>query len=48
MVHVAVPSERWEIEYFADGHVEVEVFRSAPEGMKEEGALAELFEQYSD
>ena len=48
MVHVAVPSERWEIEYFADGHVEVETFKSAPEGMKGEEALAELFEKYSD
>jgi hypothetical protein len=28
MVEVAVPGERWEVEFFADGAVEVEVFRS--------------------
>lgn len=48
MVHVTVPGERWEIEYFADGHVEIEIFRVAPEGMKGEEALAELFEKYND
>ena len=26
MVLVAVPGERWEIEFFPDGHIEVEVF----------------------
>jgi hypothetical protein len=28
MVHVALPGERWEVEYFADREPEVEVFRS--------------------
>jgi hypothetical protein len=28
MVSVAVPGERWEIEFFADGHVELERFVS--------------------
>ena len=28
MVLIAVPGERWEVEFFADGHVEVEVFTS--------------------
>jgi hypothetical protein len=28
MVSVAIPSERWEIEFFDDGHVEVERFTS--------------------
>ena len=28
MVEVAVPGERWEVEFFRDGGVEVEVFRS--------------------
>jgi hypothetical protein len=28
MVTVAVPGERWEVEFFADGTVEVERFRS--------------------
>ncbi len=29
MVEVHVPGARWEVEFFADGHVEVEVFKSA-------------------
>lgn len=29
MVEVAVPGQRWEIEFFADGHIEREVFESA-------------------
>ncbi len=29
MVEVHVPGERWEVEFFADGRVEVEIFRSA-------------------
>jgi hypothetical protein len=28
MVEVAVPGERWEVEFFASGEVEVERFRS--------------------
>ncbi len=28
MVHVALPGERWEVEFFADREPEVEVFRS--------------------
>ncbi|KQM74009.1 hypothetical protein ASE72_05510 [Sphingomonas sp. Leaf20] len=28
MVHVALPGERWEVEFFADRGPEVEVFRS--------------------
>jgi hypothetical protein len=28
MVSIAVPGERWEVEFFEDGHVEVEVFKS--------------------
>lgn len=28
LIEVAVPGERWEIEFGADGEVEVEVFRS--------------------
>ena len=29
MVKAAVPGERWEIEFFDDGGIEVEIFRSA-------------------
>ncbi len=42
MVELAVPGERWEIEFFADGHVEVERFRSAGD-IADESALTELF-----
>jgi hypothetical protein len=28
MVEIAVPGERWEIEFFGDGRIEVEVFKS--------------------
>lgn len=47
MVVVAVPGERWEIEFFSDDRVEVERFTSAGsiEGQK---ALDELFAMYSD
>lgn len=31
MVLVAVPGERWEIEFFPDGTLEVEIFGSAAE-----------------
>lgn len=40
MVLVAVPGERWEVEFFGSGEVVVEVFRSA--GMEEETALERL------
>ncbi len=43
-VHVtASPSERWEVEFFQDGTVEVERFRSdGPEGADPDSLLAEL------
>lgn len=45
MVNIAVPGQRWEVEFFVDGSVEVERFISAGE-MSGEEALAELFEKY--
>ncbi|MBW4465647.1 MAG: conjugal transfer protein TraF [Pegethrix bostrychoides GSE-TBD4-15B] len=45
MVNIAVPGQRWEVEFFVDGSVEVERFTSAGE-MSGEEALAELFEKY--
>jgi hypothetical protein len=42
MVNVAVPGERWEIEFLSDGSVEVERFISHGE-MDGEEALNELF-----
>ncbi len=46
MVEVAVPGERWEVEFFADGEVAVEVFRSA--GMEGEEAIARLWADHAD
>jgi hypothetical protein len=41
MISVAVPGQRWEIEFFEDGHVEVERFVS--QGVSDDpGAQAEL------
>jgi hypothetical protein len=50
MIHIDVPGERWEVEFFADGHVEVEVFRSGgpDSGLESEDALAKLFTVHSD
>ncbi|MCU0542995.1 MAG: hypothetical protein MUE44_12475 [Oscillatoriaceae cyanobacterium Prado104] len=47
MVIVAVPGERWEVEFFSDGAVEVEKFVSNAEIAGEE-ALSELFDRYSE
>ena len=47
MVSVAVPGERWEIEFLSDGSIEVERFMSDGEIYGEE-ALDELFAVYSD
>lgn len=47
MVKVAVPGERWEIEFFDDGSVEVERFISNGEIYGAE-ALSELFARYAE
>ena len=46
MVMITVPGERWEVEFFANGLVEVEAFRSV--GMKGEEELVRLFRDFSD
>ena len=45
MVEVFVPGEHWEIEFFADSHVEVEIFKSGGTGtdLEDERALERLF-----
>ena len=46
MVTVAVPGERWEIEFFEDGHVEVEKFLS--QGVEDNpDVLTELLHYYT-
>ena len=42
MVEIAIPGERWEVEFFADGNVEVEKFISNAEILGEE-ELEQLF-----
>jgi hypothetical protein len=47
MFCIAVPGERWEVEFREDGTVEVEVFRSDGT-LSDEGAIERLFQQFSD
>jgi len=47
LVDIVVPGERWEVEFFDDGSVEVERFISAGE-IADEAALSELLAKYSD
>jgi hypothetical protein len=47
MMSVAVPGERWEIEFFDDGRIELERFVS--QGVVESpGALAELLARFDE
>lgn len=46
MVLIAVPGERWEVEFFAEGNVEIEVFKN-DENMKNESELDRLFKECS-
>jgi hypothetical protein len=47
MVSVAVPGERWEIEFLNDGSIEIEKFISNGDIVGEE-ALKDLFARYSE
>lgn len=47
MVLVAVPGERWEIEFLDDGSVEIEIFVSSGE-IHGENILHELFARYAN
>lgn len=52
MVRVDVPGERWEIEFFADGEVEVECFRSTEAGVvggsEAQAALKRMLADFAD
>lgn len=50
MVSVAVPDERWEVEFYANGDVDVEVFYGEGEEVPLEGeeALERLFDKFED
>ncbi len=47
MVLVAVPGERWEVEFFSDGNVEIEIFKSHGE-MKDKSEIERLFNEFSE
>ena len=47
MVQIAVPGERWEVEFGEEGEVEIEVFKSDGTIAGSE-ALADLFERFDD
>lgn len=47
LIEVAVPGERWEVEFFKDDHIEVERFLSDG-NIYNEKTLDELFEHFSD
>ena len=47
MVEIAVPGERWEVEFLDDGSVEAEIFRSDGT-IHDSSALDELIRKHSD
>ena len=47
MVMIAVPGERWEVEFFADEPVAVEVFRTLGMNYDYEEQLKRLFRDFS-
>lgn len=47
VVEVAVPAQRWEVEFSPDGDVVVERFKSF-EDVGDEGLIEYLFEKFSD
>lgn len=47
LVGVTVPGQRWEIEFMADGDIEVEVFKSDGE-VEDFSIIEELFERHAE
>ena len=47
LVEITVPGERWEVEFFEDGKIEIEIFVSNGQ-IKSESEIALLFEKFSD
>jgi hypothetical protein len=46
-IEAAVPGQRWEIDCYSDGTVDVEIFRSDG-AIRDETAIDELFRDFSD
>ena len=47
MVMPDVPGQRWEVEFFADGHVDIEVFKSDGE-IRGEADMDRFFKEFAD
>ena len=47
MVGITVPGERWEVEFAADGDVEVEIFKSDGE-IHDDSVIDDLFDRDED
>jgi hypothetical protein len=47
MVLIHVPGQYWEVEFFEDGSVEIEIFKSDGE-IYDEKMLDQLFDEFSD
>ncbi len=47
LVGVSVPGERWEIEFMAEGQIEIEVFKSDGT-IRDCSVIEELFRQHSE
>ncbi|MEE9494700.1 MAG: hypothetical protein V3W04_15175 [Gammaproteobacteria bacterium] len=43
MVNVAIPGERWEVEFSADEEVEIEIFKNSEGVFTDEDLLQEIF-----
>lgn len=48
MVNIAKENERWEVEFVADGDIDVEVFYSEEDDLEDEEALERLFADDDD
>ncbi len=46
-VDVAVPGQRWEIDFVSDGTIDIEIFKSDGT-IHDENILADLFQNFSD
>jgi hypothetical protein len=46
-VEIAVPGERWEVEFMEDGEIQIERFRSSGE-IADEQSLEVLFSKFAD
>ncbi len=47
VVVVVVPGERWEVEFYSDGNVEIEIFKSQGK-IKDKQEIERLFEEFGE